>query len=59
MELLEIETIDFNEQTLEATFDGLFSGGFTVKTKFDFDKVLEEEAVENELTDLLVTELND
>ena len=102
MELLEIKTIDFNKKTLKATFDGLFNGGFVVKTKFDFDKVLEEAAdedlglkdyylpeaisfwewevfnpeeelitineretkkikqlVENELNDLLVTELNE
>ena len=38
MILLEIEELDLNNNTLTAIFDGLFGGGFTVKTDFGYDK---------------------
>ncbi len=38
MDLLEIEKIDFKNNTLVAVFDGMFKGGFRVETEFDYDK---------------------
>lgn len=37
MNLLEIENLDTDNNTLTAVFDGLFGGGFTVKTDFCYD----------------------
>lgn len=42
MELLQIEEIDYDNQTLTAVFDGLFETGFYIKTDYDFDKYQEE-----------------
>jgi len=46
MILLEIEDLDLDNNTLTAVFDGLFGGGFTVKTDFGYDK--EETEAEEE-----------
>ena len=46
MILLEIEELDLDNNTLIAVFDGLFGGGFTVKTDFGYDK--EETEAEEE-----------
>jgi len=42
MELLSIEEIDFERLQLTAVFDGLFQGGFYVKTDFDYEKEQDE-----------------
>ena len=46
MELLEIENLDLESNTLTALFDGLFSEGFIVKSDFSYDTELIEEKEE-------------
>jgi len=46
MNLLEIEDLDLDNNTLTAVFDGLFPEGFRVESEFSFDK--EETEAEEE-----------
>ena len=38
MELLEVESINYDTNEVEVLFDGVFQNGFIVKTDFDYDK---------------------
>ena len=39
MELLEIENLNLESNTLTAVFDGLFSEGFYVESNFSYDEL--------------------
>ena len=60
MELLEIENLDLESNTLTAVFDGLFSEGFIVKSDFSYnEETIEEEEEETNCKEILApTNLN-
>jgi len=60
MELLEIENLDLESNTLTAVFDGLFSEGFIVKSDFSYnEEMIEEEEEETNCKEILApTNLN-
>jgi hypothetical protein len=60
MELLEIENLDLENNSLTAVFDGLLIEGFYIETEFSYDEetIEEEEEETNCKTILAPTNLN-